>query len=80
MTVMKLDAEAIGMRLRELRGVFRTQEDVSEKTGISVPALSLYELGKRIPGGENAAKLAKAYDTTIDYIFFGQKYTKQNQE
>lgn len=72
MITLKLDAEAIGRRLRELRGVFRSQVDVSKETGISVASLSLYETGQRIPGGESAARLAKAYGTTTDYIFLGK--------
>lgn len=71
MITMKLDAEAIGRRLRELRGFYRSQVDVSKETGISVASLSLYETGQRIPGGEIAARLASFYNVSTDYIFFG---------
>lgn len=72
MITLKLDAEAIGRRLRELRGFYRTQNEVARETGISVASLSLFETGQRVPGGEIAAKLAAFYNTSTDYIFLGK--------
>lgn len=71
MITMELDAKAIGRRLRELRGVFRKQDEVANATGIARATLSFYERGERIPTAENAAKLAAFYETSTDYIFFG---------
>ncbi|MBR3330699.1 MAG: helix-turn-helix transcriptional regulator [Mogibacterium sp.] len=67
-----LNAEEIGRRLRELRGVHRTLADVSDGSGISPQQVSQYENGQRIPSAETVAKLAAYYDTSIDYIFLGQ--------
>lgn len=66
-----LNAEEIGRRLRELRGVSRTLADVSAGSGVSVQAVCQYENGQRIPSAETVAKLAQYYDTTVDHIFFG---------
>lgn len=71
MTATKLDAKEMGRRLRELRGVFRTQDQVADDVGISRSSLCLLENGQRIPSGEMAARLAAYYGTTVDYIFFG---------
>lgn len=72
MITMELDAKAIGRRLRELRGVFRTQQEVADETGITKQSLSYYENGQRIPTPAIAVRLAKAYGTTTDYIFLGK--------
>lgn len=68
----ELDAKAIGRRLRELRGFDLSQNAAAEGAGVSVAALSLYETGQRIPGGEIAVKLAAFYNTSTDYIFLGK--------
>lgn len=67
-----LNAKEIGRRLRELRGVHRTLADVSDGAGVSAQQVSQYENGQRIPSAETVARLAAYYDTTTDYIFFGQ--------
>lgn len=66
-----LNAEEIGRRLRELRGVHRTLADVSDGSGVSAQQVSQYENGQRIPSAETVVRLAAYYDTTTDYIFFG---------
>lgn len=41
---------------------------VAEKTGCSVAAVRLWELGKRIPGGIACAALARTFGVTTDEI------------
>ena len=65
----KIDASAIGERLKRLRGT-RTLKEVSECIGISESALSMYENGARVPRDEIKIKLAKYYKKTIQSIFF----------
>lgn len=65
----KINAFAIGERLRKLRGD-RTLKEVSERVGISESALSMYENGARIPRDEIKIKLANYYKKTIQSIFF----------
>ena len=72
MTATKLDAKEMGRRLRELRGVFRSQDQVAEELGVSTASISLYENGHRIPSSAAAAKLARYYGVPTDYIFFGK--------
>ena len=66
-----LNAEDIGKRLREFRGVFKTQEEVATAIGIDRAMLSRYENGQTTPSSETVARLAAYYGTTTDHIFFG---------
>lgn len=59
----------IANRLRELRKSKRlTQQQVADKIGLTRPAYTAYETGKRVPDGPMTAKLATIYDVTTDYI------------
>lgn len=59
----------IGDRLRYLRG--ETPRDVVCKAcGISLSALTMYELGERLPRDEVKVKLAAYYRNTVQAIFF----------
>lgn len=73
-----MDKRALGRRLRELRGLDRTQDEVADALGISRTILSKYENGLTVPGGNIAVKLAGFYGVTTDYIFLGSE-TKRNE-
>ena len=68
----KLDGKVIGRRLRELRGVHRTQEDVAQAVGVTKMAVSDYENGKRIPADPVKIKLASYFETTVGFLFYGE--------
>jgi len=59
----------IAKRLVELRGE-RTQKEVAEALGISISALSMYEVGQRIPRDEIKIRIAKYYEKSVQDIFF----------
>ena len=65
-----MDREAIGRRLRELRGVWRTQQEVADATGIDRSRISLYETGAKVPPDAEKITLAKYYGKTVQEIFF----------
>ena len=65
-----MDKEAIGRRLRELRGVFRTQEEVSAETGIDRSQLSRFENGLAVPTDADKITLARYYGLTVGELFF----------
>lgn len=69
-----LDSKEIGARLRKLRGD-RTIAKVSEETGVGVSAITMYELGKRIPRDEAKLSLARYYRTSVDSLFFDKEFT-----
>lgn len=52
------------------------QLDVAKKVGVSTASISYYERGKKKPSMNNAFKIAKALDTTIDELFIFE--TKEN--
>ena len=64
------DKETIGRRLRELRGVWRSQQDVADATGIARDRISRYETGAVIPPDADKVKLAHYYGETVQDIFF----------
>lgn len=59
----------IAKRLVDLRGE-RTQKEIAEALGISISALSMYEIGQRIPRDEVKIKIAKFYNKSVQEIFF----------
>lgn len=65
-----MDPQAIGRRLRELRGVFRTQAEVAEEIGITREALSNYENGTRVPRDEDKVRIAQFYGLSVQDLFF----------
>ncbi|KQX51996.1 XRE family transcriptional regulator [Paenibacillus sp. Root444D2] len=52
--------------LREKRGL--TQEELSNKIGISRAALSHYETNRREPDYETINKIANFFNVTVDYL------------
>ena len=65
-----MDKKAIGRRLRELRGVFRTQAEVSEATGIERSKISRYENGLAVPTDADKEKFSKYYAVSIEQLFY----------
>lgn len=56
-------------RIKELRLKQRlTQQQVAEKIGVTRPAYSAYEIGKREPDFETLKKLANIFDVSTDYL------------
>lgn len=68
-----MDAKTIGRKLRELRGVFRTQEEVAKAVGIERSALSRYEKGEQIPTDRVKLALAEYYGVSVGALFFGEE-------
>lgn len=60
----------IGKHLRELRGN-KTIKQVADDIGISTSALTMYEIGERIPRDEIKIKLCRYY--IVDIGFFYEK-------
>lgn len=54
--------------LRHKRGI--TQSEVAKSVGISLSAITNYELGVRIPRDEVKIKLANYYGVSVESIFF----------
>jgi len=61
----------LGLRLRELRlKKHLTQEQLAEKTGLSVTFVGLIERGVNIPSVKTCNKIARALGVTLDELFY----------
>ena len=64
-----MEMNGMGDKLRSLRTSKKlSQKQVSERLGISVSALSEYELGTKSPSYKNLARLARLYHVSCDYL------------
>ncbi len=66
-----MDSEKIAKKLIELRGE-KSRETVAKALGISISAIGMYETGARIPRDELKTKIARYYNTTVEYIFYSE--------
>lgn len=67
--------ETVGQRIKSLRKITKTsQKDLGKFCGVSDVAVGYWEKDLNVPGGESLAKLAKFFNTSIDYILFGTEF------
>lgn len=59
----------VGRALIGLRGA-KSREEVAKALGISVSALTMYELGRRTPRDGMKEKIAAYYETCVGRLFF----------
>jgi len=52
-----------------------SQADLCRKTGLATSMISHYCTGQRIPSVQVAEKIAKALNSSIDYLASGESYT-----
>lgn len=62
---------SIAEKLIKARGNKR-REEVAAEVGVSLSAITMYEIGERVPRDETKIKLAKLYNTTVQELFFDQ--------
>lgn len=66
-----IDSKIIGKRLLILRKKSNmSRMEVAKLCAISKSAISMYEIGKRIPKDDIKIRLAKCYNTTVEKIFY----------
>ena len=62
----------IGDKIKALRKSRRmTQEDFSQKIGVSRSTLSCYEIGERTPNVKTLQHIADQFDLSLDYFYLG---------
>ncbi|WON77808.1 LexA family transcriptional regulator [Serratia sp. UGAL515B_01] len=67
--------ETVGQRIRALRRVTKTsQKELGKFCGVSDVAVGYWEKDVNSPGGESLAKLAKFFNTSINYILYGTEF------
>ena len=74
-----MDHNTIAQRLIALRGQ-RSREEVAKALRVSVSAVTMYELGERIPRDEVKIRIANYYGTTVESIFYAPYVTKSDQK
>lgn len=72
-----MDNSMIAERLVALRGD-RSREEVAKALQISVSAVTMYELGERIPRDEVKIRIANYYGATVESIFYAQSVTESD--
>ena len=67
--------ETVGQRIKALRRVTKTsQKELGKFCGVSDVAVGYWEKDVNIPNGESLVKLAKFFNTSIDYILYGTEF------
>lgn len=67
--------ETVGQRIKALRRITKTsQKELGKFCGVSDVAVGYWEKDINVPGGESLAKLAKYFNTSIDYILYGTEF------
>ncbi|MCA5919288.1 LexA family transcriptional regulator [Pectobacterium brasiliense] len=67
--------ESVGQRIKRLRKMTKTsQKDLGRYCGVSDVAVGYWEKDINSPSGEPVAKLAKFFNTSVDYILYGTKF------
>jgi transcriptional regulator with XRE-family HTH domain len=70
--ISTLDLNAIGGRIRALRGE-KLQQELAPKMGISQGQLSKIETGRLAPTLETIVRLANHFGRSLDWIVTGKK-------
>lgn len=73
--MQSMDTEAIGRRLRELRGD-RPQKEVADAVGVTPMSISYYESGQKVPGDDVKIALAEFFGKTVEQIFFTKEVNR----
>lgn len=70
-----MDQKTVGRKLRDLRGMNRTIEDVASAVGVTPGAISNYENGRRMPSDDIKLRIARYYGVSVESLFFEAEYT-----
>ncbi|HCR0924535.1 TPA: LexA family transcriptional regulator [Klebsiella aerogenes] len=67
--------ETVGQRIKSLRKITKTsQKELGKFCGVSDVAVGYWEKDLNLPSGEALSKLAKFFNTSIDYILYGTDF------
>ena len=65
--------EAVGARLRRVREILGlNKRQFAERAGMNEQTYGPFENGKRPLSLESAKKIRKAYDLTLEFMYFGK--------
>lgn len=69
----QVDWEAVGQRVRELRGLYTKQKDFARALGISQNYLSVIEHGNAEIGAEVLLRISRATGRSLEWLLTGQE-------
>jgi transcriptional regulator with XRE-family HTH domain len=67
-----IDWQAVGRRIRQLRGYDMNQADMANEVEIGQSHLSAIERGKKEPGAGVLYRIAKRYGRTMEWLLTGR--------
>jgi transcriptional regulator with XRE-family HTH domain len=62
----------VGRRIRELRGLYITQEELAKRIGVSQGHLSYMERGEKEIGAEILLRIGREFDKSIEWLLTGE--------
>ena len=68
----RIDWEAVGRRIRELRGFDAKQADFAKRIGVSQAYLSRMEHGQREIGAEVLLRIGSEFEKSIEWLLTGK--------
>jgi transcriptional regulator with XRE-family HTH domain len=69
---VSIDWEAVGRRIREIRGFDMTQAEFAERIGISQNYLSTMERGNVEIGAEILLRISREFLKTMEWLLIGE--------
>ena len=68
----RLDLQAMGRRIRELRGFEMTQAEFAHRIGVAQSYLSALERGEKEPGAAILLAISQEFGKSVDWLLTGQ--------
>ena len=62
----------VGRRIRELRGLYMTQEELAMRIGVSQGHLSYMERGEKEIGAEILLRISREFGKSIEWLLTGE--------
>ena len=69
----QLDLQAVGRRIREVRGFDLTQDEFARRIGITQSHLSALERGAREPGAAVLLSIKEEFGKSVDWLLTGEE-------
>lgn len=68
----RLDLQAVGRRIRELRGFEMTQAEFAQRIGVAQSYLSALERGEKEAGAAVLLAISQEFGKSVDWLLTGQ--------
>jgi len=72
----RIDLQAIGRRIRELRGFDMTQADFARRIGVTQGYLSALENGEKEPGSAVLLAIRQEFGKSVDWLLTGETHIR----